>query len=88
MTSPALAFRTEHRDGEARSGVLESCIDAAGRVVARGGTTHLFLAPGDRLSAIDALLTNFHLPRSSLLLLVAAFAGREPRGSPTAAASR
>ena len=35
------------------------------------------MRPGHRFRAVDALLTNFHLPRSSLLLLVAAFAGRE-----------
>jgi S-adenosylmethionine:tRNA ribosyltransferase-isomerase len=64
--------------GTTSARVLESCVDANGDVVARTGTTDLFLAPGDRLRATDGLLTNFHLPRSSLLLLIAAFAGREP----------
>ena len=41
------------------------------------GETRLFLRPGSRFQVVDALLTNFHLPRSSLLMLVAAFAGRE-----------
>ena len=48
------------------------------------GRTDLTFVPGHRFRAVDALLTNFHLPRSSLLLLVAAFAGREPCSTPTA----
>ena len=40
------------------------------------GETRLFLRPGARFRVVDGLLTHFHLPRSSLLLLVAAFAGR------------
>jgi S-adenosylmethionine:tRNA ribosyltransferase-isomerase len=48
-----------------------------GRVQAGTGTTDLFLRPGHAFHVVDALLTNFHLPRSSLLMLVCAFAGRE-----------
>jgi S-adenosylmethionine:tRNA ribosyltransferase-isomerase len=58
--------------------VLEHCAKGAGEVEAQAGITELFLAPGDSFQVVDALLTNLHLPRSSLLLLVAAFAGREP----------
>jgi S-adenosylmethionine:tRNA ribosyltransferase-isomerase len=46
-------------------------------VVARAGLVDLTIVPGHQFQAVDALLTNFHLPRSSLLLLVAAFAGRD-----------
>jgi len=46
-------------------------------VRAFSGTTDLFIYPGFRFRAVDALITNFHLPRSSLLMLVSAFAGRE-----------
>jgi S-adenosylmethionine:tRNA ribosyltransferase-isomerase len=50
----------------------------AGRTVREGpGTTELFIHPGYQFQVVDALVTNFHLPRSSLLMLVAAFAGRE-----------
>ena len=57
--------------------VLESCVAPDGEVRAREGATDLFLVPGARFRAVDALLTNFHLPRSTLLMLVCAFAGRE-----------
>jgi S-adenosylmethionine:tRNA ribosyltransferase-isomerase len=46
-------------------------------VAAFEGQTDLFIAPGYRFRAVDMMLTNFHLPRSSLLMLVSAFAGRE-----------
>jgi S-adenosylmethionine:tRNA ribosyltransferase-isomerase len=63
--------------GTTSARVLETCTGDDGRVRAARGETDLFLMPGSRFRAVDALLTNFHLPRSSLLLLVAAFAGRE-----------
>jgi S-adenosylmethionine:tRNA ribosyltransferase-isomerase len=54
---------------------------AAGReggLDAHSGSTEIFIRPGYRFRAVTALLTNFHLPKSSLLMLVSAFAGREP----------
>ncbi len=54
---------------------LESAAEADGAVSAFGGDTKLFIRPGYRFRAVDALITNFHLPKSSLLMLVAAFAG-------------
>ncbi|MGE0031937.1 MAG: tRNA preQ1(34) S-adenosylmethionine ribosyltransferase-isomerase QueA [Steroidobacteraceae bacterium] len=55
---------------------LESAA-AAGGLAAAEGETGIFIVPGHRFRVVDALLTNFHLPESTLLMLVAAFAGRE-----------
>jgi S-adenosylmethionine:tRNA ribosyltransferase-isomerase len=57
---------------------LESAYDESReRVVAAEGDTSLFILPGFRFGAVDALVTNFHVPRSTLMMLVAAFAGRD-----------
>jgi S-adenosylmethionine:tRNA ribosyltransferase-isomerase len=57
--------------------LLESAVDESGRVHPFSGDTNLFITPGYRFKAVDLLLTNFHLPRSTLFMLVAAFAGLE-----------
>jgi S-adenosylmethionine:tRNA ribosyltransferase-isomerase len=56
---------------------LEFATDAQGRLAAGSGTCSLFIYPGFRFKVVDAMITNFHLPRSTLLMLVSAFAGRE-----------
>ena len=53
------------------------CAAAAGALSEYDGETDIFISPGYEFRAVDALLTNFHLPKSSLLMLVAAFAGRQ-----------
>lgn len=63
--------------GTTSARVLESCANDEGTATAGEGETRLFLRPGSPFQLVDGLLTNFHLPRSSLLLLVCAFAGRE-----------
>lgn len=55
--------------------ILESATGADGHIAPFSGQTRLYIKPGFRFRAVDCLLTNFHLPKSSLLVLVAAFAG-------------
>lgn len=57
--------------------VLETCADETGRIYAGSGQTHIFIYPPYRFRAVDAMLTNFHLPGSTLLALIFAFAGRD-----------
>ncbi len=53
------------------------CSSASGVIEPFNGETDMFILPGYRFRSVDAMITNFHLPRSSLLMLVSAFAGRE-----------
>jgi S-adenosylmethionine:tRNA ribosyltransferase-isomerase len=57
--------------------LLESAADEAGRVRPFSGETSLFITPGYRFRAVDVMMTNFHLPRSTLFMLVSAFCGLE-----------
>jgi S-adenosylmethionine:tRNA ribosyltransferase-isomerase len=63
--------------GTTTTRLLESAVDAGGTFRDGAGETDLVILPGHRFRAVGALVTNFHLPRSSLLLLVSAFAGRD-----------
>jgi len=63
--------------GTTSARLLESAVGADGILAPFDGATDIFLTPGARFRAVDLLLTNFHLPRSTLFMLVAAFAGLE-----------
>lgn len=65
---------------------LESAVGEDGRVRPGSGATRLFIRPPYRFKVVDSLVTNFHLPRSTLLMLVAAFAGYRPTMDAYAAA--
>ena len=56
---------------------LESWAGKDGRMEARSGWTNIYIYPGYRFKVMDGLVTNFHLPESTLIMLVSAFAGRE-----------
>ena len=56
---------------------VESFADADGTLRAQSGWTDIFIYPGYKFKCMDALVTNFHLPESTLIMLVSALAGRE-----------
>ena len=63
--------------GTTSTRVLETVADENGLFKAQSGNTKIFIYPGYKFKAIDALLTNFHLPKSTLIMLVSALAGKE-----------
>jgi S-adenosylmethionine:tRNA ribosyltransferase-isomerase len=63
--------------GTTSARLLESAVDAEGVIAPFAGETTIFITPGYDFRAADALMTNFHLPKSTLFMLVSAFAGRE-----------
>ena len=74
------AKQTGHRVicvGTTSCRTLETAADETGHIRACSGWTDIFIYPGYRFKIMDALITNFHLPESTLLMLVSAFAGKE-----------
>ncbi len=56
---------------------LESAVNSESRIFPKKGETELFIYPGYTFRVVDLMVTNFHLPRSTLMMLVCAFAGTE-----------
>lgn len=63
--------------GTTTTRALESSVDAEGKLISRTAETEIFIYPGYRFKIVDALITNFHLPKSTLLMLISAFSTRE-----------
>ncbi len=63
--------------GTTSTRTVESATNSKGQVETRSGFTNLFIYPGYKFKKVEALITNFHLPESSLFLLVCAFAGKD-----------
>ncbi|MBE6068877.1 MAG: tRNA preQ1(34) S-adenosylmethionine ribosyltransferase-isomerase QueA [Clostridium lundense] len=63
--------------GTTSNRTLETIADADGRVKEQSGWTDIFIYPGYKFKVVDALITNFHLPQSTLLMLISALAGRD-----------
>ena len=63
--------------GTTSTRTLESAADESGSVHSGSGETDIFIYPGYSFKVIDGLITNFHLPESTLIMLVAAFVGRD-----------
>jgi S-adenosylmethionine:tRNA ribosyltransferase-isomerase len=77
LTAALQAGRRVVAVGTTTTRALESLTIEDGRVLPAAGQTNLFITPGHEFRIVSGMITNFHLPRSSLLILVAAFAGRE-----------
>jgi len=83
--SPELAAQANARTGRlvavgtTVTRTLESSADEAGCIRAGAGRTEIFIYPGYEFRAVEAMITNFHLPRSTLLMMVSAFAGGRER---------
>ncbi len=63
--------------GTTAARTLETAVDDQGRLIAGSGESEIFIFPGFRFQIVDGLVTNFHLPKSTLLMLVSALAGRD-----------